>query len=81
MPAGRRGSPASRVRFPGMTDYTFRSRNVDGTLNEVAITPEQALDLAGGRAIAYFPHDERITVDEDGTIIYHQDARPRHRDS
>jgi hypothetical protein len=34
-----------------MTDYSLRSPDANGTLNEVAITPEQALDLGAGRAV------------------------------
>jgi hypothetical protein len=36
---------------PSMTDYSLRSPDANGTLNEVAITPEQALDLGAGRAV------------------------------
>ena len=57
--------------------YTFRSKNSDGTINEIELTPEQAIDLGNCRAIAYFPHDERIAVDGDGRIIHHQSAIPR----
>ncbi len=56
--------------------YTFRSRDQDGTINEVESTPEQALDLGSGRAIAYWPHDEKILVDDAGQIIKHESAIP-----
>ena len=54
--------------------YTFRSTNRDGTINEIELTPEQALDLGSGKAIAYFPRDERLLLDEDGTIVHHGSA-------
>jgi len=61
-----------------MTDDTFKLRSIDtdGIINEVEITPEQALDLGAGQPIAYFPHDERAAVDDDGQIIHRESARP-----
>ena len=61
--------------------YTFRSTNSDGTVNEIALTPEQALDLGSGKAIAYFPRDERILIDDNGTIEYHESAMPQQLDN
>lgn len=60
--------------------YTFRSTNKDGTINEIELTPEQALDLGSGRAIAYWPRDERTLVDDDGTIVYRESAVPKQLD-
>ena len=60
--------------------YTFRSTNGDGTINEVELTPEQALDLGAGKAIAHFPRDERVSVDNDGRIIRRESAIPQQRD-
>jgi hypothetical protein len=57
--------------------FTFRSRNADGTINEIELTPEQALDLAAGQPIGYAPHDKQILVDDDGTIIHRESAVPR----
>lgn len=56
--------------------FTLRYGDQDGTKHEVELSPEQALDLGAGKAIAYFPHDERILVDEAGTITRREDARP-----
>ena len=37
----------------------FRSTTIsDGTIDEIELTPEQALDLGSGEAIAYLPRDE-----------------------
>jgi hypothetical protein len=45
---------------------------------EVQITPSQADALESGRAIAWrSPEVPDITVDQDGTITEHEDARPR----
>jgi hypothetical protein len=60
-----------------MSDYELRSINEDGTVNKTDITAEQALDLAAGKAIAFTPRNERITVEDDGTIVYRNDARPQ----
>lgn len=57
--------------------YTLRSTNRDGTKNATEITPEQALDLSAGKPIAYLPRDERILVDDDGTITTHDVALPQ----
>jgi len=48
----------------------------DGTIHETEITTEQALDLGAGAPIAYFPHDERVLVDDDGTITTRNSALP-----
>ncbi len=60
--------------------YTFRSTNKDGTINEIELTAEQAFDLGNGRAIAYFPRDQRIAVDEHGTIVHRESAVPQQLD-
>jgi hypothetical protein len=57
--------------------YTFRSTEPDGTVREVEITGEQALDLGAGQPIAYFPRDERVPVDEHGRIIRRERAIPQ----
>jgi len=63
-----------------MTDCTLRLPLEDGTIRGVELTPEQALDLGAGQPIAYFPRDERLLVDEDGTITHHASAIPQMRD-
>ena len=60
--------------------YTLRSINPDGTKNETEITAEQALDLGAGKPITYFPRDERLLIDEDGTITHRESAIPQMRD-
>jgi hypothetical protein len=80
----REGSVPARATVDGMetTDtFTFRSTEQDGTIREIELTPEQALDLGAGKAIAYTPRDERIVVDDDGTITYREDARPATREA
>jgi len=57
----------------------LRTRAIDGSIDEVKITGQQAIDLANGKPIAYTVNDERITVGSEGEIIRHQDARPRYR--
>lgn len=64
-------APAPRLR--GMS-YTLRSKNIDGTISAEELTPEQALDLGAGHAIAYAPRDERLLVDDDGQIIHRESA-------
>jgi hypothetical protein len=56
--------------------YTFRSRNLDGSINEVEMTENQARTLMAGRAVAWWPHDERVLVEEDGTIVFRESAVP-----
>lgn len=54
----------------------FRMNNGDGSVSEVALTAEQAEAIASGDAISYFPRDEQVLVDEHGTIIWSESARP-----
>lgn len=61
--------------------FTLRSVGQDGTVHEVEITPEQALDLGAGKPIAYVPRDEGFRVDEDGTITTRESAVPQYRES
>jgi hypothetical protein len=61
--------------------HTLHSRNPDGSRNETEITAGHALDLAAGQAVAYFPRDEHIAVDEHGTIIRRDSAVPQSLDS
>jgi len=63
-----------------MTRCTLRLPLADGTIRETELTAEQALDLGAGLPITYFPRDERLLVDDDGTITHHEDARPQMRD-
>jgi len=60
--------------------YTLRSTNPDGTKNETEITAEQAFDLGAGNPIAYFPRDERVLIDDDGTITHRESAIPQQLD-
>jgi hypothetical protein len=61
-----------------MTDetHTFRSRNLDGTWNEIGgLTAEQAAKLDNGQAAAWTVSDEKIVVDDDDKIAYVETAR------
>ena len=40
-----------------MTSYTVRSTEQDEAIHEVELTPEQALHLGAGKAIAHTPRD------------------------
>ena len=62
-----------------MTD-AFRSTNLDGTINEIELTPDQAGDLIAGKPITYTPHDARVLVDDDGQVVYRESAIPQRRD-
>jgi len=59
-------------------DCTLTTTYSDGTTHKTKITPEQAFDLSAGKAIAYFPRDERVLVDDEGQITHHDDARPQY---
>ena len=53
----RRYPPTRRLGL--RRSYMFRSTTIsDGTIDEIELTPEQALDLGSGEAIAYLPRDE-----------------------
>ncbi len=55
--------------------YSLRSRNLDGTHNETdGLTAEQAAKLNNGQAVAWTVTDERIVVDDDGTITHRDTA-------
>jgi len=55
--------------------YTLRSRNLDGTHNETdGLTAEQAAKLNNGQAATWTVIDEKILVDDDGTITHCETA-------
>ena len=60
--------------------YTLHMRMDDDTISEVEITAEQARDLAACQPISYFPRDERVLVDDDGTITFRESAIPQQLD-
>lgn len=60
--------------------YTYRSTEQDGTVREVEITAEQALDLGAGTPMAYSPRDERMLVDKQGRIVRRESAIPQRPD-
>ena len=57
------------------TGHTFRARNTDGTWHETdGLTAEQAAELGNGQAISYTVTNERVLVDQDGTITRRETA-------
>jgi len=56
--------------------FTFRGRSADGTVRETELTAAQALDLASGRHVGPV-RDERVAVDQDGTMVRRDSAVPR----
>jgi len=55
--------------------YTLRSRNADGTWNETGgLSAEQAAKLNNGQAATWTVIDEKILVDDDGTITHRETA-------
>jgi hypothetical protein len=51
---------------------------LDNSVREVELTSEQLATLEAGEAIAWYsPEVPHITVDDDGTITEHEDARPQ----
>ena len=56
--------------------YTFRARNpVDGTWHETdGLTAEQAAKLGNGEAVSWAVTNEKILVDDDGTITHRETA-------
>ncbi len=59
------------------TTYALRSVEADGTTRETQLDAGQALDLGSGRPVAYFPHDERLHIDEQGQLLRSDSAVPR----
>lgn len=53
---------------------TFRSSNNHGTINEIELTPEHALDLDSGKIVACLPRGERSVADDSGHVIRGQAA-------
>jgi len=60
--------------------YTLRMIMRDGTIRETELTAAQALDLGAGQPISYFPRDERLLIDDDGTITVRESAIPQQLD-
>lgn len=56
--------------------FTLKMKDENGDSREVELDAAQVLDLGAGKAIAYFPHDERVYIDEDGTITERESAIP-----
>jgi hypothetical protein len=73
------GPRSRRLRTAGrMTGPHVLCLPLDGHVLEVEITAEQAAHIKAGKAIAWYsPEVPDITVDDDGTITAHEDARPR----
>ncbi len=45
------------------------------------MTEAQAAALASGRAVAYFPRDERVALNSDGSLTFRESALPEYRDA
>ena len=56
--------------------YTLKLKSAEGDIRETKITGEQLETLKAGQAIAYFPQDEQLLVDEDGMITETESAIP-----
>ena len=61
-----------------MTDgpYTLKLKFAEGDVRETKITGQQLETLKASQVLVYFPHDERVSVDSDGTITQHESAIP-----
>ncbi len=56
--------------------YFLKVTDANGDVVKTTITREQAATLRAGRAITFFPRDEGILVDDDGTITRAESAVP-----
>lgn len=57
--------------------YIFRCVESDtGTVREVDLTADQAAQIGRGGVLAYFPRDERISVDSAGRLVRRESAIP-----
>ena len=55
--------------------YTLRSRLPDGTWQETnGLNAQQVAKLGNGEAVAWTVTDERLVIDDDGTITYRETA-------
>lgn len=59
----------------------FSSVDRAGCRQEVEMTEAQAAALASGRAVAYFPRDERVALNSDGSLTFRESALPEYRDA
>lgn len=60
---------------------TFRCVDGAGNRHEVELTEAQAVELATGRAVAYFPRDEKVALNGDGSLTFRESAVPQYRDA
>ena len=66
---------------PDPTDrqtFTLRGIAADGTIDETELTAAQVLDYASGRGAGYAvaSRQERLSVEEDGTIVRRNSPAP-----
>ena len=74
------GVSGSATSVPAMNEPNEKIlRTVDpatGVVREVELTDEQAQRLADRKALAWRAHNERILVDDDGTITERESGKP-----
>lgn len=63
---------------PTRETFTLRGIAADGTIDETELTAAQVLDYASGRGAGYAvaSRQERLSVEEDGTIIMRNSPAP-----
>lgn len=59
---------------------TLRMTRQDGTIREIALTGEQAMDTTQGRAVACTVREESVVLDDGGQIIHRESAIPQQLD-
>lgn len=50
--------------------------HADGSVRETEMTTDQWREIEAGRPVGYYPHDEQVLVDDDGTVVHRQSAVP-----
>ena len=61
--------------------YKLRTVAEDGEVRETEMDAGQVLDLCSGKAVAFTVRDERVAVEDDGTIVRRESALPEYRDA
>jgi len=63
------------------SEATFSSVDSDGNRHEIEMTRGQVHELAAGGAVAYFPRNERVALNSDGSVTFRESAVPEYRDA